>query len=99
MVDYVPMHQCRSNEYWEKRVKGSNNNYYTVSFQKQYNGDYDYDYECTCPAFKHRAGYCKHIKSNMADRCDWHEQWDSHSTSDNKCPKCGGDVMVVMCAV
>ncbi len=99
MLDIIPMQQCCSNVFWEKEVKGSKDNIYTVSFEKQYGGDYEYDYECTCPAFKHRPGYCKHILEVKDDRCGWHEQHCAGTAQDSKCPNCGGPVEVVMCGV
>ena len=93
--------QCKSNSYWEIGVDGSNGKKYKVTFERQFgNRDYDYDYECTCPAFKYKPGYCKHIKAVKDERCGWSRQWDGgNSTDDNKCPKCGGDVEGVLIAV
>lgn len=56
------------------------------------------DWACTCPAYEHRPGYCKHIKRIQAagERCGWHKFVDGgepeYSGDTPCCPNCGGPV-------
>ena len=88
---------CSSNEYWEKDIDGK----YTVRFEATPGGQYQRDYTCTCPAFKYRPGYCKHIDAVMSEHCQygWEASAGSPIEMGKECPSCGGETSVVRYAV
>lgn len=89
----MPMHQCLSCRYWEHQIKD-----YVVRFECTPHGPYEHDYTCTCKGFKFNRK-CKHIEEAKSHHCGWHEQFEGGDLVDGKCPKCGGEVEVVMCGV
>jgi len=99
MTVLEPMAMCSSWERFTKKVAGSKGVEYFVTHERQLNGDYEYGFSCTCPSFKFRKGECKHIKEVKGDACLWHQQFDGGELKDGKCPRCGGGVKFVMCAV
>lgn len=100
-MDIMPFSMCSSNQHWERIVPGSKGAQHTVRFEQlPPTAPYEYGFTCTCHAFKFGGGKeCKHIKSVKDQWCGWHGQFDAGKVVDGKCPKCGGPVVGVMCAV
>jgi hypothetical protein len=96
----MPMAMCASWEDFSREVPGSGGKTYTVTHGYS-TGRYQFGYTCTCPASKFQGGECKHIKwvDQNARPCLWHEQFDGGTPENGKCPKCGGPVKSVICAV
>tara|TARA_Y100000310_G_C20577716_1_gene761304 strand:- start:630 stop:953 length:324 start_codon:yes stop_codon:yes gene_type:complete len=99
-----PMAMCSSWEHLEVKVKGSKGAEYIVTHGKlRRDADYEYGFSCNCPAFKYRKGECKHIKAVKVDTllniCLWHQQFDGGAAIDGMCPKCGNEIIGIMCAV
>lgn len=65
--------------------------------------NYMFGFSCTCPAFAFSKGEektCKHVREAAPFCCLWHEQHDSEDyQGDGKCPRCGGPVQHIVCAV
>jgi hypothetical protein len=101
-MDLMPFSMCCSNQFWSRTVPSSKKGQaYEVTFDRMPpTAPYEYGFFCTCAAFKFGGGKeCKHIKAVKDQRCGWHGQFDSGEAKDGKCPKCGGPVVGVMCAV
>ena len=96
---------CKSNEFWQCKVRGSNGKTYTVLYsQTSHTSRYAYDYSCDCHAFKFGKGKpCKHILQVKDQHCRWN--WEAVCGSSapapaNKlCPNCGGELSVVKVGV
>lgn len=84
-------YHCESAEDFTTEVDGK----YTVRWNRMShkNRDIGYDYSCTCPAYKFRPGYCKHIKQVIASgkHCNWNQfiEGGKIDPKDPKCPRCG----------
>jgi len=73
---------CRTNEFWERRVRGSRGDEYMVRFEAVHGPQRaarmcDHDFTCTCQHFQLRrrlrgSGYCKHIEQVRTEHCGWH---------------------------
>lgn len=100
-MDIVNFWWCNSNMGWGTDVPSSSGGTYTVKFEElPPNAPYQYGFTCTCPGFKFGKGIeCKHIKLAKPQFCGWHQQHDGGEPKDRKCPKCGGPVSGVRCAV
>ena len=95
-----PMAMCASWEHLEVKVKGSKGAEYIVVHGRQSkDADYMYGFSCNCAAFKWRKGECKHIKAVKENVCLWHQQFDGGVAVDGTCPKCGNEIIGIMCAV
>jgi hypothetical protein len=96
---------CKSNEFWQRKVVGSKGSEYTVLYSKApRNSKYEYDYSCNCHAFQFGKGkFCKHIHQVKSERCGWN--WEAACGSsairpaNKKCPKCGGELLVIKVGV
>lgn len=89
--------ECTSD--FRKEVVGSKGDIYIVSFGNAKNGE---DFSCTCPAYKHRDGLCKHIKAVMHEKCNYHSLVHlPPKVVDGKkvCPNCGSELRAVRVAV
>ena len=99
-LDIQPMPYCSSWENFRIEVKGSQDEPYIVAHEHlRGTGDSLYGFTCTCPAFKYREGECKHIEAVKGEACLWHGQHDEVQAEKRECPRCGGGVKFVMCAV
>ncbi len=102
-MDIEPFAMCATNAGWSRFVTSSDGKtIYHVQFEKlPQSADYEYGFTCTCQAFKFGKGKeCKHIKQVKGEWCGWHQQHDGgEPTPDHKCPKCGGEIVGVLCAV
>lgn len=92
-LSIVNMFQCKSNEYWETEIKG-----HKVTFGRVFGGKYQFDFSCDCKGFHFRKK-CSHIDEAREKWCGWHEQFDSGEVVDGKCPRCGGETMIVRVGV
>jgi predicted RNA-binding Zn-ribbon protein involved in translation (DUF1610 family) len=61
---------------------------------------------CTCPAYKFSKGEktCKHIAQVYEQTCNWHQNYSDEvqteeQNAQHKCPRCGGETVVVRVAV
>lgn len=93
---------CSSNEGWDQKVSSSRGDKeYLVSYERlPPNAPYQYGFVCNCHAFKFGKGKeCKHILSAKKNFCGWHEQFDSGSAVDGKCPRCSAKTVGIRCAV
>ena len=78
---------CKSNLFWQRKVKGSNDNEYTVVFGRTPGGPYEYGWSCDCPSFqfgnkkdKDGCRTCKHIEAVRHEKCEWNwEAFMGHS--------------------
>lgn len=70
---------------------------HTVTHGKS-GGQYQYDWSCDCKGFKFRRK-CKHVEAAKLSYCGWNEFTDGGSRQDGKCPKCSGEVSVMMVGV
>jgi hypothetical protein len=102
---------CCTNEHWEKQVKGSKGNTYTVSHsrldpEESYRQGCDYGWTCTCKGFQFR-GKCKHLTQVLAsgEFCGWNDTLEVGVEPDYDeqgrpiCPDCGGPVTAINVAV
>lgn len=99
-ADIEQMVQCKSWSTWTKEVTGKSGETYVISHGLTPWANYQYGMECTCKGFQFRKT-CKHVKQAESENecCLWHQQYDGGYLGDGKCPKCGGPVEAVMCAV
>jgi hypothetical protein len=85
---------------FHKEVLGSKGDKYIVTFGRK-NDDFDFD--CTCPASKYRVGHCKHIKSVMDQKCNYHtfvsDEEPIIENNKHMCPRCGSELVAVRVAV
>jgi hypothetical protein len=101
-IEYMRM--CESNDYWERRVPGSNGSVWTVKFDRfdHKSTDVEHDFSCDCPSYKFgKAPYCKHILAVQKEFCGWHQQYSDEALKpgSTKCPKCGGPTVVIRVGV
>lgn len=97
-IEYMRM--CASNEGWSREVEGSGGRKYTVTFGRVFGQEHDHGYSCTCPAFRFGKGKpCKHVAAVRGERCGWHQQFDGGRAGDGKCPRCGGETVVIRVGV
>lgn len=100
MPDFIYELHYECNQPFRKEVVGSKGDKYIITFGRKYD---DYDFDCTCPANKYRVGHCKHIKSVMHQKCDYHTL-SSHEAPVERdgqkfCPFCGSELVAVRVAV
>ncbi len=103
-----PFSMCLSNISWSRTVPSSKpGQSYEVTYGEMPPNDprgnpLTHGFQCTCPAFKFRktaGATCKHIDQVKAMWCGWHQQHDGGEPVNDLCPRCGGPVTQVMCAV
>lgn len=81
---------CTSFYSWQIPVRGSEGRLYQLTYgMKGHKFDSGRDYGCTCPAYKYRTGYCKHIIDKQRFHCNWHEPIASPDSMMGTCPQCG----------
>jgi len=99
-ADLHSFSQCASWDNFSIAVRGSKGKEYIVTHGKS-TEPYTYGFHCTCPAFKfsNPPQECKHIKAAKGNACLLHEQHDGGNWSGGVCPRCGGPITAVMCAV
>lgn len=100
MPDFLYETHYECNQMFRKEVMGSKGDTYVVTFGRKFD---DFDFDCTCPSSKYRAGHCKHIKSVMHQKCNYHT-FNSHQEPIDRdgqkfCPNCGSELVVVRVAV
>ena len=100
-LDIVYMQQC-TESYGRHFVKGSSDNYYTVTVYD------DTRIECNCKDFIYRRAakgeYCKHIDELLPKLCFWHQIVGQVTQTDYQrenhiCPVCGGRTITVRVGV
>lgn len=93
---------CSSNESWTRIVKGSGDNTYTVRFDKHHhkNRHVENDFSCTCPAYRYKGSYCKHIMQVKHECCryGWQAAMGDPVDMGDTCPQCGGTTTVISVA-
>jgi hypothetical protein len=103
MPDFTIEHHwhCHTSENWSKEVVGSKGKTYTVRWDRHSHKsqhEVQYDWSCSCPAYQHKRGYCKHIEQVKAmavesgGRCGWTQFEEGGQPRDGKCPRCGGEI-------
>jgi hypothetical protein len=88
--------QCRTAEAFEIKVFGDSGVEYMVRYGRahKHETDVEFEWSCTCPAYYHRPGHCKHIKRVIADkrRCGWMQFLDGgepvEKDGQKVCPRC-----------
>ena len=87
---------CRSNVHWERKVPGSDGEFYTVVYGQTNRGTCSHGYTCDCKVFQYN-GFCNHIKAVQVFRCAWNVEAAMGSgepyPANGKCPKCGGELV------
>jgi len=90
---------CETAEDWATKAPGSKPGVtYAVAWSRDHkNQSVQFDYSCSCPAYKHQPGYCKHIKKVVADklRCGWMQFMDGDAPIGGACPKCSAPTRVM----
>jgi hypothetical protein len=89
---------CITWRHWERKVRGSKSDEYTVRY-----GilpfDQEYGFSCTCPRymFDREHNECKHIAEVKHEHCGWNQHnYDGDPITYNDrahCPKCGEAVI------
>lgn len=98
---------CATNTHWERDVKGSKGDIYTVRWERDFrpNAPTQYRYTCPCRGFKFGKGKeCSHIRDHKDERCAWNQEMEPGAIPAVKdgepcCPECGGPVEVIRVAV
>lgn len=82
---------CVSCFSWQIPVRGDTGKLYKLTFDsKNHKFDGGRDYGCTCPAYRLRTGYCKHVIRNQKYHCNWREPLNEPELRLGTCPQCGG---------
>ena len=93
---------CKSTEYDQQEVAGSNGAVYRLMYSSHIPGPYQCNWDCTCPGFRYRRE-CKHVKAAEEARCGHGVMAAAGSPEndwpDGKCPKCGAIAVPVRVAV
>ncbi len=98
---------CSSSETFDKEVPSSDGKQtYHVrhGHGHKHPQEVQVDWSCTCKAYQHKPGYCKHIEQVRAsgEYCGWNQFVDGGSPEDEDnpvCPECRGPVEVMKIAV
>lgn len=97
-MTYHTARWCKSNEDWTRIVR-SGDKQYVVRFDNRNhrNERVQYDFSCSCPSYKYRGAYCKHIMQVKHECCryGWEAGMGSPVDMGDTCPRCGGETSVV----
>ena len=95
----MTMFACRSIQYAAFMVESSKGGgkFYLVEFDRARTYE---KWKCTCPAFEHHQGHCKHTRMMLPRLCKWQQnltpEVEPLRNEDGRlhCPVCTGDVFV-----